>query len=224
MIWTCAAPHPATIMRDYDRIRWERAGGVPALLHACRESRYEYLDTSFEDNTSTNANENRENAAREKRHALYRLCMIEFHSTIGGKIFICFEIDTIFLAYLNFDPLHGNFMRKRFKKTLSLLSISKHIKNLAIASTSNHASHRYAEVKYGSFRSMCPSLEALKVVRVDGLDGSWLPGKEDLQVDKDGIVVKWVAEKTFREDEGLTPLVGERVYPQQDPYPPWGIW
>ncbi|CZR52582.1 uncharacterized protein PAC_02459 [Phialocephala subalpina] len=69
-IWGDAAPEPAVIVqRESGKVgrqfRYIRSTGIPSVLHACHESRTEYLDSGIKDETL---------ARRKMEHSVYKLC------------------------------------------------------------------------------------------------------------------------------------------------------
>ncbi|CZR66216.1 uncharacterized protein PAC_16117 [Phialocephala subalpina] len=95
LIWAFAAPAPATVAQRYSHVgsmkgnRWtylDRAGGVPALLHACQDSRKEYLEDDGEYDVEATV-------VRRRGHPVYKSIL-----TLGiehrGGAYISTDIDS----------------------------------------------------------------------------------------------------------------------------------
>lgn len=94
MVWALAAPKPATVAQRTSTVkdrafRYIRPDGVPALLHACRESRYEYLE---EETNDTNALATIE--SRRRKHPLYKSYFYSPTSKKSTGVYMSTEIDT----------------------------------------------------------------------------------------------------------------------------------
>ncbi|KUJ13505.1 uncharacterized protein LY89DRAFT_672713 [Mollisia scopiformis] len=97
IIWSMAAPPPATISQHISRVKgrghyWNRAGGIPAVLHACAESRREYLEYDTDDETTKVAFE-----GRRRDHPLYKLHFKNRLKASAG-CYMSLEIDTYWPA------------------------------------------------------------------------------------------------------------------------------
>lgn len=113
LIWGHATPASSTITESYNygnplTFTWKRASGIPAVLHACRESRYEYLDTSTSPLSPLQPSPpHRYQAA----HAKYRLYFLEEEyieddekHTVQG-CFVSLDTDTLSLHRTQNCPL-----------------------------------------------------------------------------------------------------------------------
>lgn len=127
-IWGFAAPDPCVVVQcdsfnPIVRYRYVRDGGkVPGVLHACRESRNEFLETDDASNDVTLAR-------RRRAHPVYKLYFIDDRRTRRktGPVFFSCDVDT-------FWPLNhkvGDRDSHSFSGT-ALLDIAKNLKHLAL--------------------------------------------------------------------------------------------
>ncbi|KUJ13504.1 uncharacterized protein LY89DRAFT_672712 [Mollisia scopiformis] len=156
MIWALAAPPPAVIVQCKSRIEgrpffWNRAGGVPAVLHACRESRAEYLEIE-----PSNDAERHEIEARRRKHPLYKMTFRTRRLDSPG-CYMALEIDT-------YMPLDGEVFRWKTSKfrTASMLRFLKEVKYLAVG---NH--HVYHPLVVRRLVEICPQLRCLTITLWD---------------------------------------------------------
>lgn len=104
-IWAFAAPGPATIAQRSSDVPdrpyyFVRSGGVPVLLHVCRESRMEYLEPGVgKDNETINV------SRRQHSHPVYKLYFRNDNPNSAGA-YMSLEIDTFWpMAYASdIDP------------------------------------------------------------------------------------------------------------------------
>lgn len=90
-IWAFAAPDPCIVhqqpsfhlLREFRYIR--DSGKVPGVLHACRESRYEFLDDGSDDKSLER---------RRKEHPVYKLHFAEPRSRSSRPIFFSTNVDS----------------------------------------------------------------------------------------------------------------------------------
>ncbi|KAF8856438.1 hypothetical protein BDZ45DRAFT_476494 [Acephala macrosclerotiorum] len=96
MVWTLAAPEAATVAQRKSRVkgrgwRYLRPDGVPALLHTCKESRYEYLETETDDKEAKSEIE-----SRRRKHPIYKLCFRDEDPKSAGA-YMSMDIDTFWV-------------------------------------------------------------------------------------------------------------------------------
>jgi len=127
-IWGFAAPDPRVIVQSGSshpkgRHPYVRDGSkVPGVLHACRESRNEFLETDDASNDVTLAR-------RRRAHPVYKLHIIDDEQTQHkpSPVFFSCDVDTLWPL----NPLLGNRFNYPFSGT-ACLDIAKDLKHLAL--------------------------------------------------------------------------------------------
>ncbi|CZR52584.1 uncharacterized protein PAC_02461 [Phialocephala subalpina] len=102
MVWALAAPEPATVAQRKSRVKgrdfyYLRPGGVPALLHACKESRYEYLEEDTNDKDAK-----AEIESRRRKHPVYKLFFRKYSKTSAGA-YMSVDVDTFWAMHFEFE-------------------------------------------------------------------------------------------------------------------------
>ncbi|KAH6682644.1 hypothetical protein B0J14DRAFT_673019 [Halenospora varia] len=131
-IWGYAAPEPQLIVQrrsEKNNSRFTYRRKVPAILHACRESRLEYLDTGKqEDQASADR--------RRQSHPLYKLCF-QSDRVRSSPVYFSNDIDMFYGAE---DPGKMGFRRAEWRQRqfdikyhgMTELDISDSLKHLVI--------------------------------------------------------------------------------------------
>ncbi|TVY83252.1 hypothetical protein LSUE1_G003312 [Lachnellula suecica] len=132
-IWGYAAPEPVVIVQ---RISEKGSGSFtyrrlpPAILHACRESRYEYLDADIDDAAVSVAR-------RRRDHPVYKLEFKNSRTRASPGFFFSVDIDTLWGVL---RPSRAVRRRGRYYsgdigllyQGLANLDLAKHLKHLAM--------------------------------------------------------------------------------------------
>lgn len=156
-IWGYAAPEPTTIIqrvseKSINRYTYRRE--PPAVLHACRESRLEYLDID-------EGTESASVARRRKEHPVYKLFSFRADRMQCTLAYFSLDIDAFYgQNYIGKTSRYApRWSMQRYVGGISELDIAGTLKHLVLADESTNYS---AMGEY--FRNGFPKLESLTII------------------------------------------------------------
>lgn len=152
-IWGLAAPEGVIVVQRESQTpgrRFVYIRSIPGVLHACRESRTEYLET--DDPTDKTLQR------RQKAHPVYKLHCQEgtVRSRVGKPaVFISTDVDTFYGQHYRGKVVGRDRWTYNFYSGIADLSIAKDLKHLAVSD------HIFNASAFETIREKFPALERL---------------------------------------------------------------